>query len=200
MSRNDRDPPGTNRWATQDDTLTADHSAKLAPENNPFMVERRLVALGWHNPNELSRATDSFGLRLEDFRDRLCGVTVGYLRSCGEQGRVPSLDEAIGVLRRFNVPSGGGELKRILADTKTSPDDSIVDLAQEIQAAASDRAIEDARFVTREAIKITFHALQCTRCRRCAQVKERSSVSRADDGMPAEAASRTPMLRGRIVV
>lgn len=152
--------------------MIAEHETPVASYRlhleKTFALERRLVASGWQNPVELVRAADCLSLDLADFSDRLCGTTVGYLWQCTERNGKPSWSDAAEYLSHLGV-TNVDDLYFLLVDTLVPEDDSITDLAQQVQRAADQRADEDCRYVTRKATLAVLHALGCPRCQRCAK-------------------------------
>jgi len=145
-----------------------DHTATPDDFKAAIETEKRLLCLGWRDPSELARVADAYGLHVDDFRDRLCGVAVGYLRECGDDNRTPSWPEAVDYLARHGFRNAD-DFYFILVDKPVPDGDTVTDLVEQVQRAADDRAAEDCRYVTREAVSLTLHALGCPRCQRCAK-------------------------------
>jgi hypothetical protein len=118
---------------------------------------------------QLARGANQLGLNISDFRDRLCGVVVRYLRDCGESGRVPTLAGAEAALDEFAVPRDSDELFFLLIDTAVSDCDSFADLIRDVLREADDRAEQLCRDLTRDALRTLKHAFECPRCIACAR-------------------------------
>ena len=134
---------------------------QVATTDNPLdHNERPLLAAAWVNPPELARVCDAYGLHVDDFRDRLCGVAVGYLRYCADQGRAPDLRGAADDLADFGVPHVLHELYLTLVETPVTPRDSIADLVQAVTRAADERSDSLLRDLCREAWRAMLRGLR----------------------------------------
>lgn len=138
-------------------------------------AERRLVAAGWNWPSQLACECERFALAASDFGDRLCAVAIGYLRDCGESGRAPALAGAEALLTVFAVPRDPGELGAILRETIVPSGDQFADLVQDVLRGSEERSAYQLRQLTRDTLKITLHAIGCTKCQACALGKRPDS-------------------------
>jgi len=129
--------------------------------------EHILLAAAWADPVQFACDADRLELHISDFADRLCGTVAGYLRICGESGRLPSLAGAEAVLDSFAVPHEPDEVFFLLIDTPVSRGDSFADLIRAVQRAADDRAEAQCRALARDALRAVRHAFECPRCKSC---------------------------------
>ena len=130
-------------------------------------AERALIAAAWVNPGPFASDADRLALHLDDFDDRLCGVVAGYLRLCGESGRVPTLAGAEAVLDSFAVPRAPDELFHLLIDTLVPRGADLTDLIVSVQRQADDRREDECRALARDALRAWAHAFGCRRCHAC---------------------------------
>jgi len=137
-------------------------------------AERILLATGWSRPAELASIAAVLGLRVTDFRDRLCGIVIEYLRDCVTHGTLPTLTEAVAALASRGVPHADGELYQILMDTPMPACESIADLGLAVQQGADERTDELCRMLTREAFRAWSHAFNCRDCIHCQRTRRPS--------------------------
>lgn len=131
-------------------------------------AEQRLVAAGWTWPSQLACDCVRFGLHASDFRDRLCGVTVGFLRACGEDGRTPTLAGAEAVLTAFGVPRDPDELYFVLQVTIVPRGCEFADLIGDVLGGSEKRSAQQLRELTTDALRAVNHTFNCPRCSACA--------------------------------
>jgi hypothetical protein len=129
--------------------------------------ERALLAAGWFDPVQLARDADRLRLHVDDFTDRMLGTVAGYVRICGESGRVPTLREAEAALDALGVPRDRDEVFWVLNDSLTKGVD-LTDLIIAVQRAADDRAEQLTRELARDGLRTLKHAFECPRCIACA--------------------------------
>ena len=168
---------------------------QLATPDNPLdHNERPLLAAAWVNAPELARVADAYGLHVDDFRDRLCGVAVGYLRYCADQGRAPDLREAADVLADFGVPHALHELYLMLVETPVTPRDSIADLVQAVTRAADERTGRELTQLCRDTWRAMLRGLRLD-----AEDRQRREQRRRSLVPPNGTTVRGPLLHGRVV-
>lgn len=131
-------------------------------------AERLLVAAGWGWPSQLACDADRLGLHDRDFADRLCSVTVAYLRDCGESGRTPNLADAEAVLTEFAVPRYPGELASMIGGARPPHGSEFANLIHDVLLSSEERSAQQLRELTRDTLKITLHAIHCPKCQACA--------------------------------
>ncbi len=147
---------------------------------NDFQVavenERILLATGWSRPAELASVAAALGLRVTDFRDRLCGLAVDYLRGCAELGVKPTLTEAVDVLASQAVPGASGELYHILMDTPVPAGEALVDLVADVQRGADERTDALCDSLMRDGVRALLHTFNCPDCIHCQRTRRPSKA------------------------
>jgi hypothetical protein len=111
---------------------------------------------------------DAYGLHADDFGDRLCGVAVGYLRHCGENGRSPTLADAEVALSAFAVPRDPGELGSIIQNASAPHGCEFADLVTDVLRGSEQRSAQQLRELTSDALRALKHTFECPRCIACA--------------------------------
>lgn len=151
-------------------------------------AERALLAAAWRNPEEFGHVANACGLCVDDFIDRLHGMSVAAVQTAVGLGNKPSLIATADLLTDHGVPNAIDELYSILVDTPVPGDVAMVDLVQIVQRAADERADSLLRELAQDGFKRLMHALHCECCGRAARrepVHRRGTRKRREMRRPA---------------
>jgi len=146
--------------------LIAEHHTRVAAHDKraddfTFAVEaeRRLLALGFLQPDQLDDIGFRLGLRSDDFTWIGYGFLYTYVCLCGEQGITPTVEECVQLAAANSVELTARQLNDILFNTDIR-DGELVNYAHDVLRASQRRSEALFRDLVRDTIRAVNRGLR----------------------------------------
>jgi len=131
-------------------TEHANHTARSDDFKTADEAERRLLALGWLQPNELNDTGYRLGLQSDDFSWIGHEFVYTFVCQCGEHGITPTIGECLRLASKTSVELTADQLDDILFFTVIR-DGELVNYAADVLRASQKRSEALLRELCRDA-------------------------------------------------